>query len=81
MPARTLDGRRQVEPFPSIFHVDAAETIRARLARDERSVVRLVESDDARFATLDVNWEPTAWLNLNHPTDLSALARHGLRIR
>ena len=81
MPARRIDGRRQVEPFPSIFHVDAAEPIRARLARDERSVVRLSDGADARFATIDVNWEPTAWLNLNYPSDLSRLAQHGLRIR
>jgi molybdopterin-guanine dinucleotide biosynthesis protein A len=79
MPARDVEGRRQVEPFPSIFHVDAAETIRARLARDERSVARLI--DEGRFVTVDVNWEPSAWLNLNHPTDLPALARRGLRIR
>ena len=79
MPARVVDGRRQVEPFPSIFHVDAADTIRARIARDERSVVRLI--DDKRFVSVDVNWEPSAWLNLNYPTDLPALARHGLRIQ
>ena len=81
MPARRVDGRRQVEPFPSIFHVDAAEPIRARLARDERSVARLGDGADARFATIDVNWEPTAWLNLNHPSDLPLLAQHGLRIQ
>ncbi len=79
LPARIVDGRRQVEPFPSIFHVGAGEPVRARLAADERSVVRLI--DDTRFVTIDVNWEPSAWLNLNHPTDLPALARHGLRIR
>ena len=80
MPARLIDGRRQVEPFPSIFHVDAMDAIRARLARDERSVGRLCGAD-ARFATIDVNWEPTAWLNLNHPSDLPLLAEHGLRVR
>ena len=81
MPARLIDGRRQVEPFPSIFHVGAIETIRARLERDDRSVARLCDGADARFATIDVNWEPTAWLNLNHPSDLPLLAQHGLRIR
>ena len=80
MPARTIDGRRQVEPFPSIFHVDAIDTIRARLASDERSVARLCDGDE-RFAAIDVNWEPTAWLNLNHPSDLHLLAQHGLRIQ
>ena len=80
MPARRVDGRRQVEPFPSIFHVDGIDTIRARLAHDERSVARLCDADK-RFATMDVNWEPTAWLNLNHPSDLPLLAQHGLRIQ
>ena len=79
IPARSLEDRRQVEPFPSIFHVGAADVIRARLARDERSVVRL--TDEPRVVTADVNWEPCAWLNLNHPTDLPLLARHGLRIQ
>ena len=79
MPARRIDGRRQVEPFPSIFHVGATVEIRARLARDDRSVARLGDGADARFATIDVNWEPTAWLNLNHPSDLPLLAQHGLR--
>jgi molybdopterin-guanine dinucleotide biosynthesis protein A len=80
MPARLIDGRRQLEPFPSIFHVDAIETVRARLARDARSVARLCGADQ-RFATIDVTWEPTAWLNLNHPSDLPLLAQHGLRVR
>ena len=79
MPAHSFDGGRQVEPFPSIFHVGAANEVRARLARGERSIVRL--SDDPRFATVDVNWEPEAWLNLNHPTDLPLLAQYGLRIQ
>ena len=77
--ARMIDGRRQIEPFPSIFHVDAADVIRARLARGERAVARL--TDEPRVATADVNWEPVTWLNLNHPTDLPLLAQHGLRIR
>ena len=80
MPAHEVEGRRQVEPFPSIFHVDAIDTIRARLARDERSVARLGDAD-LRFANIDVNWEPTAWLNLNHPSDLPLLAQHGLRVQ
>lgn len=77
--ARMIDGRRQIEPFPSIFHVDATDVIRARLARAERSVARL--TDEPRVVTADVNWEPGTWLNLNHPTDLRLLAHHGLRVR
>ena len=81
MPARVVEEHRHTEPFPSIFHRGAIDAIRARLANDELSVARLVDHAPARFATVDVNWEPTAWLNLNHPTDLPLLAQYGLRIQ
>ena len=78
-PARLSDGRRQVEPFPGIFHVDAADVLRRRLAGGRRAVRDLVGEE--RFVSTDVSWEPSAWLNLNHPSDLTDLSRLGLRVR
>jgi molybdopterin-guanine dinucleotide biosynthesis protein A len=74
------DGRRQVEPFPSIFDVAAAPVIRRRLDEPRRSVSALVEDPSFVAINPDSSWDESAWLNLNHPSDLNDLARLGLRL-
>jgi molybdenum cofactor guanylyltransferase len=78
MLAHKSDGLRQVEPFPGIFHARAAAILSRRIEAGLRSVSALV--DEAGFFAVDVNWEPGAWLNLNHPSDLTDLAKRGVRV-
>jgi molybdopterin-guanine dinucleotide biosynthesis protein A len=68
---RTLGGRRQVEPFPSVYRSQARQFIQTRLDAGLMSVHSLC--DDPRYATIPapVDPAPHCWANLNTPKDFS----------
>lgn len=63
---------QRIEPFPSIYRKDAAELIRDRMEKGERSVHRLLS--ETHFALIDVpsDWPAAIWTNLNCPADVEA---------
>jgi molybdopterin-guanine dinucleotide biosynthesis protein A len=68
------DGR--VEPFPSIFRLAAAQTIRPRLSAKAQSVHGLSELLGFALVPAPAEWGDSVWTNLNRPADLEAfLAR------
>jgi molybdopterin-guanine dinucleotide biosynthesis protein A len=70
---RAINGVSQIEPFPFLCRVDAADVISERLTNGRRSVHSLTEL--AGFFAEDVpsDWPQIVWTNLNTPGDLESL--------
>ena len=60
----------QIEPFPSIFHRDAAGVIGSQLETGRFSVHSLAQSPYFFLAPVPVDWPEEVWTNLNRPEDL-----------
>jgi molybdopterin-guanine dinucleotide biosynthesis protein A len=71
MRSRVMDGREQVEPFPSAYRVAMAKPLVAdRLASGARSVYGLSEAEAVVIAPTFDDWSDDVWLNLNRPEDV-----------
>lgn len=71
MTSRRMGEELIVEPFPSVYRIDAKKPIESELAMGKRSMHGLL--DDPRFAFLPApaQWsEQEMWVNLNTPADL-----------
>jgi molybdopterin-guanine dinucleotide biosynthesis protein A len=66
---------RQLQPFPSAFHVDAAPLVRRLLDSHRRALHAL--RDDPTIANLDAppDWPADSWTNVNAPSDLTSYER------
>jgi len=65
-------GERRIEPFPSIFRVSAADSIRAQLSGGRRSVRGLRCLPAFKIVPTPPDWPATLWTNLNDPAELAA---------
>lgn len=74
----TSPPRSRLEPFPGIFHIDAAAVMRERLESRQFSVAGLTR--DPRFAAIELPWDPSVWLNINSTADMEQLQLRGLRL-
>jgi molybdopterin-guanine dinucleotide biosynthesis protein A len=63
---------RRIEPFPSVFHRDAAGLIRSRLAAGLGSVQLLRNAAEISVVPSPREWPDCVWTNLNRPKDLNA---------
>jgi molybdopterin-guanine dinucleotide biosynthesis protein A len=66
---------RELQPFPSAFHVNAAPLVRRLLDSHRRALHAL--RDDPTIATLDAppDWPADSWTNVNAPSDLASYER------
>jgi molybdopterin-guanine dinucleotide biosynthesis protein A len=66
---------RQLQPFPSAFHVGAVPLVRRLLDSHRRALHAL--RDDPTIATLDAppDWPADSWTNVNAPSDLTSYER------
>jgi molybdopterin-guanine dinucleotide biosynthesis protein A len=69
---RQSGQRELIEPFPLVVRKTAAPLIRARLARDERSVHGLSEVEGFAVVPVPASWPVSTWDNLNDPVDYKA---------
>ena len=63
---------QRIEPFPSIFHRDAAGLIRSRLQAGLGSVQSLPNTEEVFLLQPPIGWPERIWTNLNRPEDLQA---------
>jgi molybdopterin-guanine dinucleotide biosynthesis protein A len=63
-------GNDRVEPFPLGIRRESLESIRALIARGERSVVRGLGQRIADIVTCPSSWPDEGWANLNAPDDV-----------
>ncbi len=61
----------QIEPFPSIFHRDAAGVIGLHIESGRSSVHGLVSIAKISLLPAPVEWTQVVWTNLNRPEDLN----------
>jgi FdhD protein/molybdopterin-guanine dinucleotide biosynthesis protein A/molybdopterin-guanine dinucleotide biosynthesis protein len=70
---RAIKGVSQIEPFPFLCRVDAAEIISDRLTNGPWSVHSLAEVSGFFVEAAPTDWPDTVWTNLNTPQDLESL--------
>jgi molybdopterin-guanine dinucleotide biosynthesis protein A len=72
MGSRMIDGKIQIEPFPSIFRREAAGPLQAHFQSGHRSVHSILR--DPRFVAVATpgDWPSSVWANLNYPADVEA---------
>jgi molybdopterin-guanine dinucleotide biosynthesis protein A len=63
-------GNDRVEPFPLGIRRESLESIRALVARGERSVVRGLGEDIGEVVSCPSAWPDEVWANLNAPDDV-----------
>ena len=75
---RKLEGKSQIEPFPSVCRAQARGAVAKELLAGRRSIHAL--SYQSEFSTLDAppDWSPDTWLNLNHPQDVIGFSNRSL---
>jgi molybdopterin-guanine dinucleotide biosynthesis protein A len=61
----------QIEPFPSIFRIDAAAIIEVQLAATSRSVKQLAGLEGFQSVVVPQSRGESVWVNLNRPSDLA----------
>jgi molybdopterin-guanine dinucleotide biosynthesis protein A len=66
---------RRIEPFPAVFHRDAALPIRARLEAGRGSVHALAEDPSFLVVPAPDDWSDGIWVNLNRPAELQAFLK------
>jgi molybdopterin-guanine dinucleotide biosynthesis protein A len=69
---RTVDGRRQIEPFPMACRRDAAKTIAGRISEGNLSVRSLTEIPGFAAEIAPVDWPKELWTNLNTEEEYDA---------
>ena len=75
---RNLRGS-QIEPFPSIWHIDAATRIEAMLDQGERSMQALAKQDWVQVLDTPGEWPAEIWTNLNNRQDLQSWLKRSSR--
>ena len=73
MLSRFIDGKTQIEPFPLLCRIEAAEIISRRLAEGRRSVHSLAEMSGFVVEPAPAEWPAEIWTNLNTPEDWAKL--------
>ncbi len=71
-PGSPISFERKIEPFPAVFHREAAPAIRARLAAGRGSVYALADEPGCLVVPAPGGWSESTWVNLNRHADLNA---------
>jgi molybdopterin-guanine dinucleotide biosynthesis protein A len=70
---RATGSRPLVEPFPSVYRVEAAPVVSEQLNARRRAPHALTDLSGFVLATAPSEWRESVWTNLNTPDDLSQL--------
>ncbi len=73
----TPDGTSRIEPFPSAFRRDFAETVALRLSQNRRALRGLAEEKSVQTVAPPPWFSEQTWTNLNTPDDVTAFQRAG----
>ena len=72
---RQVNDETAIEPFPSIYRVEARRAASALLAADGRSLRALCEQPGFADIPAPADWPERTWTNLNYPEDYERFLR------
>jgi molybdopterin-guanine dinucleotide biosynthesis protein A len=70
---RAADSRPLIEPFPSVYRVEAAPVVLRRLDEGRRALHTLTDLPEFVMVAAPKEWPDSVWTNVNTPDDLSQL--------
>ena len=76
---REVEGKSQIEPFPSVYRAQAYNAVAENKTAGTRALHALIQQPGFSVSDAPRDWPPDTWLNLNHPQDLADFSKRSLR--